>query len=144
MVEELDELLSFLFERNGDERISILKDIKYGHRNYWITLDIDDDPAKVNKNNWGSYSGRMTMTIHLDCRNECIVINSDTTDIDPITFEEKGLLKKWTARAEEYISCNIESNFRKMVEKTFSSCHKKDLHRDWQMRKILDDEDESI
>jgi hypothetical protein len=32
-----------------------------------------------------------------------------------------------------------------MVDQTFSSCHKKDFHRDWKMRKILDEEeDESI
>ena len=145
MAQELDELLSFLMERAEDERISIQKEIKYGHRNYWITLDIDEDPsAKSSGNNsWGRYSGRMS--IHFDCRNECIVMNADTTDISQITFEDKPMLEKWADRLEEYISSRIDRNFRDMVDQTFSSCHKKDFHRDWKMRKILDEEeDESI
>jgi hypothetical protein len=144
MAQELDELLSFLMERAEDERISIQKEIKYGHRNYWITLDIDEDPAAKSSgnNSWGRYSGRMS--IHFDCRNGCIVMNADTTDISQITFEDKPMLEKWADSLEEYISSRIDSNFRDMVDQTFSSCHKKDFHRDWKMRKILDDEDESI
>jgi len=147
MANELDELLSFLMERAEDERITIQKEIKYGHRNYWITLDIDEDPvAKSSGNNsWGRYSGYSgRMSIHFDCRNGCIVMNADTTDISQITFEDKPMLEKWADRLEEYISSSIDRNFRDMVDQTFSSCHKKDLHRDWKMRKILDDEDESI
>ena len=144
MANELDELLSFLMERAEDDRITIQKEIKYGHRNYWITLEIDEDPSanSSGNNSWGRYSGRMS--IHFDCRNDCIAMTSDRTEISQITFEDKALLEKWAARLEEYISSRIENSFREMVDQTFSSCHRKDFHRDWKMRKILDDEDESI
>jgi len=145
MIEELDELLCFLMERKEDERITIQKEIKFAHRNYWITLNIDDDPSANSNSSWGRYSGYSgRMSIHFDCRNGCIVMNSDRTEISQITFEDNILLEKWAARLEEYISSRIERNFRDMVDQTFSGCYKKDLHRDWKMRKILDDEDESI
>jgi hypothetical protein len=143
MREELEELFHFLMERKDDERINIQKEIKYGHRNYWITFDIDEEPSQNNsQNHWGRITGRLAL--HFDCRNECIVISSDTTDINSITFEDIDLVKKCSAVIEEHLSSTMQSRFRSMVEHTFSSCHKKDVHRDWKMKKIFDDEDESI
>lgn len=143
MGEELDELLQFLMERTGDDRLSIQKDIKYGHKNYWITFDVDTEPQQnTNANHWGMISGRLS--IHFDTRNGCITITSDTSDPGTVIFEEKDLLDKWTAILEEYIRSNLRADFRNMIEDTFSKCYRKDFHRDWKMRKIFDDEDESI
>ena len=142
MINEIDEFITFLMDHKEDERISIMKDIKYGHRNYWLSFDIDSEPAKKTSSHWGTISGRMT--IHFDTRNEVIVFSSDHTDINQITIEDKDLLNKWCVIIEEYISSNLKSNFREMVEQTLGGCYNKNIHREWKMKKIFDDEDESL
>lgn len=142
MIEEIDEFIAFLMKHKDDERVTIQKDIKYGHRNYWLSFDIDSEPKSVTNNHWGTISGRMS--IHFDTRNEAIVFSSDHTDVSQITIEDKDLLKKWCDIIEEYIGSNLKSNFRDMVEQTLSSCYNKNIHREWKMKKIFDDEDESL
>ena len=142
MIEEIDEFIAFLMNHKDDERVTIQKDIKYGHRNYWISFDIDSEPKSVTNNHWGTISGRMS--IHFDTRNEAIVFSSDHTDVSQITIEDKDLLKKWCDIIEEYIGSNLKSDFRQMVEQTLSSCYNKNIHREWKMKKIFDDEDESL
>lgn len=139
--EEVDEFISFLMSQKDDERISIIKDIKYGHRNYWINFDIDSEP-KSNNNHWGSISGRMS--IHFDKRNEAIFISSDQTELSQIVIENKKLLDKWCNIIEEYINSNLKSNFRDIIEQTLSSCYNKNIHREWKMKKILNKKDESL
>jgi hypothetical protein len=142
MKEEIDEFIAFLMNHKDDERITIMKDIKYGHRNYWINFDIDSEPKSVTNNHWGSISGRMS--IHFDTRNEAIFFSSDHTDVSQVTIEDKDLLNKWCTIIEEYIGSNLKSDFRQMVEQTLSSCYNKNIHREWKMKKIFDDEDESL
>lgn len=142
MIEEIDEFIAFLMKHKDDERVTIQKDIKYGHRNYWLSFDIDSEPKSVTNNHWGTISGRMS--IHFDTRNEAIVFSSDHTDVSQITIEDKDLLKKWCDIIEEYIGSNLKSDFRQMVEQTLSSCYNKNIHREWKMKKIFDDEDESL
>jgi hypothetical protein len=137
MTKEIDEFIKFLMEKNEDERIEIDKEIKYGHKNYFITFDIDDDP-NGKQNQWSKIKGRIT--IHFDTRNECVVV---TTDYSSLIFEEKDLLEKWCPIIEEYLKSNLLNNFNKLVDKSLSDCFKKDIYRDWQMRKIIED-DESI
>ena len=142
MENEIDEFIAFLMNHKDDERITIMKDIKYGHRNYWINFDIDSEPKSVTNNHWGSISGRMS--IHFDTRNEAIFFSSEHTDISQVTIEDKDLLNKWCDILEEYISSNLKTNFREMVEQSLSSCYNKNIHREWKMKKIFDDEDESL
>lgn len=142
MIEEIDEFIAFLMNHKDDERVTIQKDIKYGHRNYWISFDIDSEPKSVTNNHWGTISGRMS--IHFDTRNEAIVFSSDHTDVSQVTIEDKDLLNKWCTIIEEYIGSNLKSDFRQMVEQTLSSCYNKNIHREWKMKKIFDDEDESL
>ena len=143
MREEIDEFITFMMSHKDDERVTIQKDIKYGHKNYWITFDIDSEPKSMSNNNhWGSISGRMS--IHFDRRNECIFFSSDITDVASIAIEDKELLDKWCGIIEDYISINLKPNFRQMIEQTLSSCHNKNIHREWKMKKIFDDEDESL
>jgi hypothetical protein len=128
--------------QKDDERITIIKDIKYGHKNYWINFDIDSEPNTKTNNHWGSISGRLS--IHFDKRNEAIFFSSDHTDVSQIAIEDKELLNKWCDILEEYISSKLKSNFREMVEQTLSSCYNKNIHREWKMKKIFDEEDESL
>lgn len=142
MKEEIDEFITFMMKHKDDERVTILKDIKYGHKNYWITFDIDQEPRSNSNNHWGNISGRMS--IHFDKRNEAIFFSSDNTDVPSIAIEDKELLCKWCDIIEEYINSNLKTNFREMVEQTLSSCYNKNIHREWKMKKIFDDEDESL
>ena len=145
MKEEIDEFISFLMEHKDDERVTIEKDIKYGYKNYWIIFEIDAEPLKkTNNNHWLNIAGRFS--IHFDKRNEAIFFKSEHTNIDipQITFEDKELLEKWCEKIEECIEGDIRRNFRKMVENSLSSCHNKNIHREWKMKKIFDDEDESL
>jgi hypothetical protein len=142
MRNEIDEFITFLMNHKDDERVTINKDIKYGHKNYWINFDIDSEPKTINSNHWGSISGRMS--IHFDRRNEAIFFSSDHTDVSQIIIEDKDLLEKWCDILEDYLSSNLRSNFREMVEQTLSGCHNKNIHREWKMKKIFDDEDESL
>jgi hypothetical protein len=142
MKNEIDEFITFLMNQKDDERITIIKDIKYGHKNYWINFDIDSEPNTKTNNHWGSISGRLS--IHFDKRNEAIFFSSDHTDVSQIAIEDKELLNKWCDILEEYISSKLKSNFREMVEQTLSSCYNKNIHREWKMKKIFDEEDESL
>ena len=142
MRNEIDEFITFIMSHKNDERVTINKDIKYGHKNYWINFDIDSEPNKKTTNHWGSILGRMS--IHFDRRNEAIFYSSDHTDVSQIIIEDKELLEKWCDILEDYISINLKPNFRQMIEQTLSSCHNKNIHREWKMKKIFDDEDESL
>ena len=142
MRNEIDEFIEFIMNNKDDERVTIQKDIKYGHKNYWITFDIDSEPKTKSNTHWGTISGRMS--IHFDRRNEAIFFSSDHTDISSIAIEDKDLLDKWCTLIEEYIESNLKSNFRLMVDQTLASGHNKNIHREWKMKKIFDDEDESL
>lgn len=142
MREEIDEFITFMMKHKDDERVTIQKDIKYGHKNYWISFDIDTEPKSQTNNHWGTISGRLS--IHFDRRNECIFFSSENTDVSTIAIEDKELLDKWCDIIEEYISSNLKTNFREMIENSLSSCFNKNIHREWKMRKILPDEDESL
>lgn len=143
MREEIDEFIAFMMSHKDDERVTIQKDIKYGHKNYWISFDIDSEPkTKTVNNGWGTISGRLS--IHLDKRNEAIFFSSDNTDVSTIAIEDKDLLDKWCEIIEDYISSKLKSDFRDMVEQSLSSCFNKNIHREWKMKKIFDDEDESL
>jgi len=142
MIEEIDEFITFMMSHKDDERLSIEKDIKYGHRNYWITFNIDSDPKSNSKNHYGNISGRMT--IHFDRRNEAVFISSDIAEASQIAIEDKALLDKWCDILEKHISGNLKSDFREIVEQSLSSCYNKNIHREWKMKKIFDEEDESL
>ena len=142
MIEEIDEFIAFMMSHKDDERLSIEKDIKYGHRNYWITFDIDSEPKSNSNNHYGNISGRMT--IHFDRRNEAVFISSDITEAPQIAIEDKSLLDKWCDILEKHISGSLKSDFREIVEQSLSSCYNKNIHREWKMKKIFEEEDESL
>ena len=61
-----------------------------------------------------------------------------------IIIEDKDLLNKWNDILEEYINKDISVKTKDVIEKALSSCYNKNLHRTYQMKKILPDNDESL
>lgn len=150
-MKKIDELIQFLWERRSDDRVFISKDKKYGYRNYYIRMEIDDEPEPVDNSNsnpqipYGSLRGiykgyNSTLSIHVDNRNNCINIQY----IENLVIEDDTLVQKWSSILEEYILSQNEEVFDTIIERAFSDCYRKDFHRDWKIKKIFEDEDESL
>jgi len=147
-MKKIDELLQFLWERRSDNRVAISKDIKYGYRNYYIRMEIDDEPDTDDTSNTkqsyalrGIFKGYSNnLSIHIDNRNNCINIQYNSN----IVVEDDTLIQKWSSILEEYIVDRNEEEFDNIIEKAFSDCYRKDFHRDWKIKKIFDEEDESL
>lgn len=147
-MKEIDEFLEFLLQNESDERISISKKMKFGYRNYYVNFYIDDEPEDKTKNQNQGYASlrayriQDSIDIVIDNRNKCIELTYDSGSSN-IIVEDEELINKWNEILEEYISRDISSKTKDVIEKALSDCYKKDLHRQYQMKKILPD-DESI
>jgi hypothetical protein len=147
-MKEIDEFLQFLLEHESDERISFSKKMKYGYRYYYISFNIDEKPEDdTNKNqSFGSLRGyRITDSIEIivDNRNSCVELIYDNS-IENIIIEDKKLVDKWSNILEEYINHDVSTKVKNIIENALSSCYNKNLHRTYQMKKILPDNDESL
>jgi hypothetical protein len=147
-MKEIDEFLQFLLEHESDERISFSKKMKYGYRYYYISFNIDEKPEDdTNKNqSFGSLRGyRITDSIEIvvDNRNTCVELIYDNS-IENIIIEDKNLVDKWSNILEEYINNDVSTKVKNIIENALSSCYNKSLHRTYQMKKILPDNDESL
>jgi hypothetical protein len=149
-MEKISDLIEFLFERKDDERVEITIDKKYGHKNFYIKFHPDQEPEDTNNLNtqspfssmkgvfgFGGYNG---LTIHFDLRNECIIVQRRNNYI----VEDIELLNKWVDILDKYLKDKFNSEIDSIIDDTFSSCYKKDIIREWKMKKILDDRDESL
>jgi hypothetical protein len=147
-MKEIDEFLEFLMKNESDERITISKKMKYGYRNYYINFYIDEEPEDVSVNqnqvypSLKSYRIQESIDIVIDNRNKCIEMIYDSSE-NNIIIEDEELINKWNNILEEYINKNISIKAKKVIEKSLSDCYRKDLHRQYQMKKILPD-DESL
>ena len=147
-MKEIDEFLEFLLQNESDERINISKKMKFGYRNYYVNFYIDDEPEDKTKNqNQGyaalrSYRIQDSIDIVIDNRNKCIELTYDSGSSN-IIVEDEELINKWNGILEEYISRDMSNKTKDVIEKALSDCFKKDLYRQYQMKKILPD-DESI
>ena len=144
-MKKIDELIQFLWERREDDRVYISKDIKYGHRNFYIKMEIDDEPEiDSNTNNYplrGILRGyNNNLSIHIDNRNNCIILNYN----ENIVIEDDTIVQKWSSILNEYLINKNEEVFDTIIDKAFSDCYRKDFHRDWKIKKILPEEDESL
>ena len=54
-------------------------------------------------------------------------------------IEDSELVKKWSEIIENYIEDNNKDRLSGFIEKTLSKCHNKNLYREFQMKKILPD-----
>jgi hypothetical protein len=145
-MKEIDEFLHFLLEHESDERISFSKKMKYGYRYYYISFNIDEKPEDNNKNqSFGSLRGYIisdSIEIVVDNRNVCIELLHDNGN-ENIIIEDKQLVEKWSILLEEYINKDVSTKVKDVIEGALSSCYNKNLHRTYQMKKILP-EDESL
>lgn len=147
-MKEIDEFLEFLLQNESDERISISKKMKFGYRNYYVNFYIDDEPEDKTKNQNQGYASlrayriQDSIDIIIDNRNKCIELTYDSGSSN-IIVEDEELINKWNGILEEYISRDMSSKTKDVIEKALSDCYKKDLYRQYQMKKILPD-DESI
>jgi hypothetical protein len=143
-MKEIDEFLHFLLEHESDERISFSKKMKYGYRYYYVNFNIDEKPEKdENKNKSFPHSLRGyrisdTIEIIIDNRNGCVELLYDS-GMENLIIEDKKLLDKWSNILEEYINKDMSTKVKDVIEGALSSCYNKSLHRTYQMKKILPD-----
>jgi hypothetical protein len=146
-MKEIDEFLQFLLEHSEDERIDISKKMKYGQRFYYVSFHIDDKPEEGSKNqSYGSIRGYRisdSVEVVIDNRNTCIELLHDN-GMENIIIEDKQLVDKWSNILEEYINKDVSTKVKDVIENALSSCYNKNLHRTYQMKKILPDNDESL
>ena len=140
-MKEIDEFLQFLLDHESDERISFTKKMKYGYRYYYVNFNIDEKPEEETKNQSYSLRGyRITDSIEIviDNRNSCVEMIYENGS-ENIIIEDKDLLDKWSNILEEYINKDINTKAKDVIESALSSCYNKNLHRTYQMKKILPD-----
>jgi hypothetical protein len=135
-MKKIDKFLEFFIDHIDDPRISVYKKMKYGHRYYYISFIIDEDPSL--RNNSGMFGYRENLEIVFDNRNCCIEVYGGESNT--IIIEDMELLNKWSNIIEGIVSENIEDKVVDIFEKSFSNCFNKNLHRELQMKKILKDE----
>ncbi len=132
-MKEVEDFLQFILDHHLDDRIDISKKMKYGHRFYYITFHIDEEPEE-------SKSGRLRITdsveVCIDNRNNCIEVGNQH-GYNTIVIENEELVKKWTDILEKYIEEDNKSKIDGLLEKTLSKCYNKNLYREYQMKKIL-------
>jgi hypothetical protein len=125
-MEKIDKFIQFLFERIDDDAISVSKKMKYGHRYYYLFLNLDGEED----NRFGMAS---SMTITIDNRNKCIEVSS----INELVIESEELVSKWSDILEEYILNNLDENIQDAINMTLSNAKDKSLLREYQIGKIF-------
>lgn len=128
----VDSILEFFFEHHNDDRVSISKKMKYGYRHYYLEFEIDKNPEDNN-----GYYEYKNLSFILDNRNECVEI---TWNYKNIIIEDKELLQKWSQIFEEFLNKDLDKKIVKIFEKKLSDCYRKDLYREYQMRKLFSED----
>ena len=136
-MKKIDKFLEFFLDHIDDPRISIYKKMKYGHRYYYITFIIDEDPS-IRGNSSGMFQYRENLEIVFDNRNGCIEVYGGESNT--LIIEDLELLQKWSNIIEGVVSEKLEEKVIDVFEKSLSDCFNKNLHRELQMKKILKDE----
>lgn len=131
---EIDKFLSFINENLDDERISVYKEMKYGHRHYHIDILLKHEHnTTLNTSIYNSYN---QLSITLDNRNKCIVISSSESERS-ITIENDEMLNKWNKIFEDFLTKNLEDDVKDMIHNVMSKMSDRDLYREYQMKKIF-------
>jgi tRNA nucleotidyltransferase/poly(A) polymerase len=132
---QLDEFINLLIENlNQDDRIRLSKKIKYGFRNYSLTLEIDEKQLNKRLSSIISYIDRLE--IHFDNRNKCIEINNG--EMETIIVEDVDLIKKWSDIFEEIINKDIDKKIKNKIESSLNKCENKSILRQFQMKKLFE------
>ena len=136
-MKKIDMFLEFLLEQIGDTRLSIFKKIKYGHRYYYISFLIDEEP-NLKKNS--PFQFRENLEIIFDNRNNCIEIHGGEYN-NALIIEDTCLLKKWSEILETIVSDQLEDKVITLFEKSLNDCYNKNIYRELQMKKIFKEDD---
>jgi hypothetical protein len=133
-MKEIDDFLEFLMDFIYDDRVKIYKRIKYGHRIYHIDFEIDEEKHT-------NYPDHLRFII--DNRNVCIEIISPGEN-NILFCEDKDLVDKWSNFCEEYLVKELQENVKGIFETSLQSCFRKDIHREYQLRKLSSGGDDSL
>ena len=136
---ELDQFIKFLIDHISDDRIRLSKKMKYGYRHYYLHFLIDADPDDKNKG-FGRFSG--SVEIIFDNRNKCIELIDGATDKNYIV-DNIEILEKWNNILEDIINKNMGDDVLNLMERSLSQCYRKDLHREWKMKYLLNENEEN-
>jgi hypothetical protein len=134
-MEEIDKFINFLFKNIDDNRITLNKEVKFGHRCYYLTMMLEKEGES------SLYYNELSIVI--DNRNECMILSNSYYEPIRKTIENKELVKKWSDIFEKYISDNLEKDIKCIIHNTMSDVKDKDLYREYQIEKIFK-QDESI
>ena len=133
-MEEISKFLNFIYDNLEDERVSVFKEMKYGHRYYYISILLKTEVEQtVNTSSFNSYN---QLTITLDNRNKCLVMNN-TDDERSLTIENEELLVKWSEIFEKHLNQNMDKDIKEMIHDVMSNMSDKDLYRDYQIKNIF-------
>lgn len=141
---ELEDFLEFILENIDDKRIEFYKKMKFGHRHFYININLksfeksrDQNGNIVNSIN--KISEMKTLSIIIDCRNNCIEFGEWENQM---IFEDSSLTEKWSNKFEKIYSEKLSEKFNNKIYKFFSEVDPtdRDLPRSWKMRDWFNDE----
>lgn len=128
---EIDNFLNFILEHKEDEKIDIIKKKKFGYRLFTVTLSIDSEEIIRN-----SHVFTDALEIIVDERNKCFEILYNHGS-DNFIVENEELVAKWSNKLDQILNENISTKILDVFEKSLNACNNKNLHREYQMRKIF-------
>lgn len=138
---ELEDFLEFVLENIEDKRIDFYKKMKYGHRHFYININLKHYQNNLNPiiNQRIAGSEIKTLSIVIDCRNNCIEFGEWENQI---VFEDSNLTQKWSNIFEIIYSEKLSEKFNNKIYKFFSEVDPtdRDLPRSWKMRDWFNDE----
>lgn len=137
-MKELDILIEFLLNNKEDSRINISRSVSMGHLIYTIDFTADvGDKKKIAGVSWNQYFPK-TLTIKIDNKNKCLMLEGSNDSICPIYLKSDELLKKWSDVIEKYLDSRFLKDMESIIEDAFSGCENKDIHREWKMKKLFE------
>lgn len=138
---ELEDFLEFVLENIEDKRIEFYKKMKFGHRHFYININLKHYQNNLNPiiNQRIAGSEIKTLSIVIDCRNNCIEFGEWENQI---VFEDSNLTQKWSNIFEIIYSEKLSEKFNNKIYKFFSEVDPtdRDLPRSWKMRDWFNDE----
>jgi hypothetical protein len=137
-MQELDKFLDFIYRNIDDDRISVHKKMKFGHRYYHISINMEANSDTFTlPHSLKHIDGWNQVSIILDNRNICLELISSNGNI--ITVENDELLKKWSDKYEEYLSSKTEGDIKELISTLFQGSKEKDLHREYLMEDLMEE-----
>lgn len=130
-MDKLDKFLGFLVENRESDSVEVIKQMKHGHRFYYIYVDIEKEE---DSNNTSYFRDRLVVTI--DTRNQCVVLENDYSDGN-ILIESEEMVKKWSDIIEKSLAESIDSRLESLIDKTING-FTSELNREFKLKKIFE------